>query len=234
MNKIRLYIDKALWLVIPGVIVYLGFFGVGNINQIREKIHSLFHAAGNNANQPPTTGTNKEKIADTNSYISNKSFYNLPDEKEMIVEITDSYKRMSDDDKKINQKVNQEIVSLASDKGYRASSAFFTKKYYNEQLGDQIISGDTSIFTKLNLASYADYLLVGKYSLNTTGHEGQNNDFPYVVINISLQLFDIKKGLLLRTINVPLNESGTSMDGAIDNDIEVLKRVVYDEIPRAK
>jgi hypothetical protein len=124
------------------------------------------------------------------NYIVNNSFINVPNTKDMIVNITFS-------DGSFDETSSIKLSSIASDKGYHSTPSFFSKYYYIDELSKQLKLGNLDYINKMKLYNHADYLLIGEYSvkirLNQLRNDMLTSDFTYNLSMINLKNGNIEK-----------------------------------------
>lgn len=151
-------------------------------------------------------------------YIVNNAFLNTPGTKDMIVNITFS-------DGSFDETSSLKINSIASEKGYRSTPSFFSKNYYIDELGKELILGNLDYINKLNLYDHADYLLIGSYSEKIRVNK-LKNDMLTCEFNYKLNLINLKSGAIESTMINTIYGSGWGETDTRNDALQAFYQIV--------
>lgn len=152
------------------------------------------------------------------NYIANNAFKNDSQTIDMIVNITT-------DDGGFDPDASNLISSMFNQKGYNCTASFFSKYYYIDGIYKELMGGNLEYIQKLKLYSYADFILIGKYTIQYRTNQIKNNMLT-AEMNFNINKINLKNGKSEYYLSKLISGTGFSANEARDDVMQSFYTII--------
>jgi hypothetical protein len=169
------------------------------------------------AQQQAQDQARQERETFKNTYLRDRSFLNRPETKEAAIVMVE--------DKMINQPLGESVAAIFDANGLRTTTTLFTDKFVTDGLFEKFFDeGGSSEIAKLELASNADILILGKRTASFT----TNPDLQNIItakVTLAAKTISVKSAQTVDTFSFSETGIGFSNDAAVAAAMEkILKQ----------
>jgi hypothetical protein len=175
-----------------------------------QRIEDTINHSNNSVNETKTTNSTKStkqthsnnlpSIAHTNKelsqYFSYSGIENTLDKEEIAILI------LNESDK-IEYDLEVKIVDKLLRNGFGATAKFFKNQFISAGLFDKLYDGDRELLRSLNIHSHADYIFLGKLSLN---YRDNDQNLKTSIGKLSGVILNTQNGNIIKQVSI--NERG--------------------------